>query len=202
MALIDHTPIGGPEDAEQAHAGANGEPAPLRTSHCRAAANSAHRRSNLESAYLSSGGYSHGYSDPSRAGADRLQDDSCRRRPTRTKPITHWQNLEWATEHSMMVCRRNEIQLFDPVEGHEAQSRRRSRAAAQSQFCRCSGNARAPAFGLPRTGTTAIETRPGVCGGSAARLRSWTRGQEPLIGYKLPECGHRDTVICETDSVI
>jgi len=23
-----------------------------------------------------------------------------------------------------------------------------------------------------------------------------------LIGYKLPECGHQDTVICETDSVI
>ena len=22
---------------------------------------------------------------------------------------THWQNLDWATEHSMMVCRRNEI---------------------------------------------------------------------------------------------
>jgi hypothetical protein len=23
-----------------------------------------------------------------------------------------------------------------------------------------------------------------------------------VIGYKLPECGHRDTVICEVDSVI
>jgi hypothetical protein len=23
-----------------------------------------------------------------------------------------------------------------------------------------------------------------------------------VIGYKLPECGHRDTVICDTDSVI
>jgi hypothetical protein len=23
-----------------------------------------------------------------------------------------------------------------------------------------------------------------------------------LIGYKLPECGHQDTVVCETDSVI
>ena len=65
---------------------------------------------------LSSGGYSHGYSDPSGAGADRLQDDLAGA-PDQNEAFTHWQNLDWATEHSMMVCRRNEIQLFDPVEG-------------------------------------------------------------------------------------
>ena len=31
--------------------------------------------------------------------------------------FTGYENLEWATEHSMMVCRRHEIQLYDPVEG-------------------------------------------------------------------------------------
>ena len=37
--------------------------------------------------------------------------------PDQNEAYTQWENLDWATEHSMMVCRRNEIQLFDPVEG-------------------------------------------------------------------------------------
>jgi hypothetical protein len=37
--------------------------------------------------------------------------------PDHNASYTHWENLQWATEHSMMVCRRNEIQLYDPVEG-------------------------------------------------------------------------------------
>ena len=28
--------------------------------------------------------------------------------------FTGYENLEWATEHSMMVCRRHEIQLYEP----------------------------------------------------------------------------------------
>ena len=37
--------------------------------------------------------------------------------PDQNTAYTKWENLDWATEHSMMVCRRNEIQLYDPVEG-------------------------------------------------------------------------------------
>src|SRR4030095_3215374 len=36
--------------------------------------------------------------------------------PDQNAAFTHYENREWATEHSMMVCRRYEIQLFDPAE--------------------------------------------------------------------------------------
>ena len=31
--------------------------------------------------------------------------------------FTHVENTEWAAENSMMVCQRNEVELYDPVEG-------------------------------------------------------------------------------------
>ena len=37
--------------------------------------------------------------------------------PDQNAAFTNYENREWATEHSMMVCRRHEIQLFDPAEG-------------------------------------------------------------------------------------
>src|SRR5680860_1601780 len=35
---------------------------------------------------------------------------------------TGYQNREWATEHSMMVCRRQEVQLFDQAESMGAKA--------------------------------------------------------------------------------
>jgi hypothetical protein len=37
--------------------------------------------------------------------------------PDQNVSFTHWENLKWDTPNSMMVCWRNEIQLYDPVEG-------------------------------------------------------------------------------------
>src|SRR5690349_24990141 len=37
--------------------------------------------------------------------------------PDQNAAMTGAQNLEWATENSMMTCRRQEIQLYDPAEG-------------------------------------------------------------------------------------
>jgi hypothetical protein len=37
--------------------------------------------------------------------------------PDQNAPMTGAQNLEWATENSMMRCRRQELQLYDPAEG-------------------------------------------------------------------------------------
>src|SRR5215831_478824 len=31
--------------------------------------------------------------------------------------FTHVENTQWATENSMMVCQRHEVDLYDPVEG-------------------------------------------------------------------------------------
>ena len=41
--------------------------------------------------------------------------------------------------------------------------------------------ARGPEFAWPRTGINPTEIRPGACGVSAARRRSWICGQEPLL---------------------
>ena len=99
--------------------------------------------------------------------------------PDQNAAFTHWENLEWATEHSMMVCRRNEIQLYDPVEGMKLNPVGRSGAAAQSEFRGfwAMRPRRHSAFdGLGRQPT---ETRPGASGGSAAHRPSSTPGQEP-----------------------
>jgi hypothetical protein len=52
---------------------------------------------------------SHGRADPSRAGLIVCKTVLAGA-PDRNAAFTHYENLDWATEHSMMVCRRNEVQ--------------------------------------------------------------------------------------------
>jgi hypothetical protein len=115
--------------------------------------------------------------------------------------FTGYENLEWATEHSMMVCRRNEIQLYDPVEGMKLNASDDPAPPLNPNFAVASQCARA---GI-RLATDWDQTHKN------SRWRVWRVGcptpivdtrTGTVIGYKLPECGHRDTVICETDSVI
>lgn len=105
--------------------------------------------------------------------------------------FTGWENREWAYEHSKMVCRRHEIQVFDTAEaqGADPQPFNQHRCIAAAV----------------RVGTQwDIDHR-------SSNYRTWrvacpvpivdtTTGQ--VIGWKLPECGHQDTVTCEVDSVI
>jgi hypothetical protein len=121
--------------------------------------------------------------------------------PDQNAAFTRWENLEWATEHSMMVCRRNEIQLYDPVEGMRLNPKDDPAPALNPNFAIASQCARA---GI-RLATDWDESHRNT------RWRVWRVGcPSPIvdrrtgtvIGYKLPECGHRDTVMCETDSVI
>ena len=86
---------------------------------------------------------------------------------------THWQNLDWATEHSMMVCRRNEIQLFDPVEGMRLSPVDDPAPPLNPNFADAGQCARA-GIRLATDWDEAHGTRPGAFGGSAARPRSWT----------------------------
>jgi hypothetical protein len=115
--------------------------------------------------------------------------------------FTHWENLEWATENSMMVCRRNEIQLYDPVEGLRLNPADDPAPALNANFAIASQCARAGIrlaidWDQAHRNTKWRVWRVG-CPSPIVDLRTGT-----VIGYKLPECGHRDTVICETDSVI
>lgn len=121
--------------------------------------------------------------------------------PDQNAGYTHHENREWATENSMMVCRRHEIQLYDPVEGMKLNPKDDPVRPLNPNFSVTSQCARA---GI-RLSTDWDESHKNT------NWRVWrvgcpapvidTRTGE-LIGYKLPECGHRDTVICEVDSVI
>jgi hypothetical protein len=114
---------------------------------------------------------------------------------------THWQNLDWATEHSMMVCRRNEIQLYDPVEGMRLSPVDDPAPPLNPNFADAGQCARA-GIRLATDWDEAHRNTPWRVWrvGCPAPIVDMRTGA--LIGYKLPECGHRDTVICETDSVI
>lgn len=113
--------------------------------------------------------------------------------------FTQFEGREWATEHSMMVCRRHEIQMYDPVETqidpkdkpvpmtpNFANAGQCARAGVRLAIGWDQEHRNTPwrvwKVGCP---TPIVDTRTGQ-----------------IIGYKLPECGHRDTVVCETDSVI
>jgi hypothetical protein len=115
--------------------------------------------------------------------------------------FTGYENLEWATEHSMMVCRRHEIQLYDPVEGMQLSPADNPAPPLNPNFAIASQCARA-GIRLAIDWDQAHKSTPWRvwrvgCPSPIVDMRTGT-----VIGYKLPECGHRDTVICETDSVI
>ena len=121
--------------------------------------------------------------------------------PDQNSSFTHWQNLEWATEHSMMVCRRNEIQLYDPVEGMKLNPADDPAQPLNPNFADAGQCARA-GIKLSMDWDSAHRNTPWRVWrvGCPAPIVDFRTGA--LIGYKLPECGHRDTVICDTDSVI
>lgn len=112
---------------------------------------------------------------------------------------TNHQNLKWATEYSKMVCRRQEIQVFDQAAAQGAQPQ-----PFNINMCQRSGMS---------LGATWDATHP------SSKYRFWrvacpvpikNYGPDGLKGTKddrivswyMPECGHRDTVTCEVDSEI
>jgi hypothetical protein len=121
--------------------------------------------------------------------------------PDQNSAFTNWQNLEWATEHSMMVCRRNEIQLYDPVEGMRLSATDDPAPPLNPNFadfgqCARAGIRLSMDWDDSHRNTPWRVWRVG-CPSPIVDTRTGT-----VIGYKLPECGHRDTVICDVDSVI
>jgi hypothetical protein len=105
--------------------------------------------------------------------------------------FTHWENRTWAIENGMMICRRNEVQLYDASVDQGAD---------------------------PRPFTTIECQRSGIMMGAEwdmrhpkSKYRFWriacpvpTINTETgeIIAWTLPDCGHRETVICEGDIAI
>lgn len=114
--------------------------------------------------------------------------------------FTKHENRDWAIENSMMVCRRHETQLYDPAEGQKLNPQDDPAFPLRPNFFDYSQCARA---GIMLSQQWDEAHRNG-------NWRVWRVGcptpvinnRGELIGYKLPDCGHRDTVVCENDSVI
>jgi Ni/Co efflux regulator RcnB len=104
---------------------------------------------------------------------------------------TGYENREWATEHSMMVCRRQEVQLYDQAEAMGA--------AAQPfnlQRCQRSGIMLGTQWDAGHRGSSYRFWRV-ACPVPIVDTRTGD-----IIAWKMPECGHRDTVRCEVDAEI
>lgn len=104
---------------------------------------------------------------------------------------TGYENREWATEHNMMVCRRQEVQLYDQAEGQGAASQpfnmKRCQMAGISLGAAWDAGHRGSSYRFWRVACPVpiVDTRTG-----------------DIISWKMPECGHRQTVICESDTAI
>lgn len=121
--------------------------------------------------------------------------------PDQNADFTHWENREWATEHSKMVCRRHEVQLYDPAVGAQLGPDDDPAPSLNPNFfvgpqCARASMRLAIDWDMSHLNTPWRVWRVG-CPSPIVDRRTGK-----IIGYKLPECNHRDTVICETDSVI
>jgi hypothetical protein len=130
--------------------------------------------------------------------------------------FTHWEGRDWETVNSMMVCQRHEIELYDPAEyGGYARNGDFLPPADPlgpnfSDFGQCARAAMKMQMDWDqRHQNTKWRVWRVGCPTPIAADKDANgepdldeHGQPIIIGYKLPECGHRDTVICETDSEI
>ena len=104
---------------------------------------------------------------------------------------TGYENREWATEHSMMVCRRQEIQLYDQSEAMGAAAQpfdlRRCQRSGIILGTRWDASHRNSSYRFWRVACPVpiVDTRTG-----------------DIIAWKMPECGRRDIVRCEVDADI
>jgi hypothetical protein len=104
---------------------------------------------------------------------------------------TGYENREWLIEDSMMQCRRQEVQLYDQSEamGAAAQpfNQQRCQRASLMLGVQWDQAHKSSSYRFWRVACPVpiVDTRTGE-----------------VIAWKMPECGHRDTVICEIDTAI
>jgi hypothetical protein len=108
--------------------------------------------------------------------------------------FTGYENRTWATEHSMMVCRRQEVQLFDQAESMGAQSQ-----PFNLQRCQRSGIMLGSEWDASHRGSAYRFWRV-AC--PVPIVRKNPDGTEDIIAWKMPECGHQDIIVCEVDTAI
>lgn len=106
--------------------------------------------------------------------------------PDQNAKYTGHEGLEWDYIDSMLHCRLYEIDLYDPSEAKGAEARPFNQHACQ-----------AAAISIIRAWDQAH---------TSSKYRAWRAGCPApiidrrtgrIIAWKMPDCGHRDTVICD-----
>jgi hypothetical protein len=114
--------------------------------------------------------------------------------PDANAAYTGWEDRVWATEHSMMVCRREEVSLYDPDV---------DRGAAPQAFtptaCWRTAMQLGPQFDAAHKNSSWRFWRA-AC--PVPIMRKNPDGTEDIIAWKMPDCGHRETVVCDVDTAI
>ena len=107
---------------------------------------------------------------------------------------TGHEGRDWATEGAMMVCRRQEVEMYDRAVdgGADPQSFNMER-------CMRSAMMMGPMWDVQHKSSKYRFWRVGC---PVPIVRQNPDGTEDIIACKLPDCGHRETVICEVDTAI
>jgi hypothetical protein len=113
--------------------------------------------------------------------------------------FTGYENLEWATENSMMVCRRQEIKMEDSALLQATPAMPVAPQPFNVQRCQRSAIMLGSEWDASHRGSTYRFWRV-AC--PVPIVRKNPDGTEDIIAWKMPECGHRDTVRCEVDAEI
>jgi len=114
--------------------------------------------------------------------------------PDQNYEFTRAEHREWATENAMMVCRRQEVAMYDMAEDGGAAPQ-----PFNQQRCQRSAMMLGPQWDQQHASSSYRFWRVGC---PVPIVRKNADGSEDIIAWKLPDCGHRDTVICEVDTAI
>jgi hypothetical protein len=111
--------------------------------------------------------------------------------------FTGWENREWAYENSKMICRRQEVDMFDVSEAQGADPMPFNVMACMAASIRLAAqwDVEHKDYKTWRTACPVPIKNFGADGIQATP-------DDEVVGWSLPSCGHADTVICETDSAI
>lgn len=104
---------------------------------------------------------------------------------------TGYEKRDWAIEHSMMVCRRQEVSLYDNAEALGADPQ-----PFNMRRCQVSGIMLGASWDQNHKRSNWRFWRV-AC---PVPIVNTITGE--VIAWKLPDCGNRDTVRCEVDTEI
>jgi hypothetical protein len=107
---------------------------------------------------------------------------------------TKHQMLDWDYAEAKMHCRRQEVQMYDPSVDQGADPK-----PFTMMDCWRSGFLMGSQWDAQHPNS---KYRFWKVACPVAVVRKNQDGSEDIVGWKMPDCGHRETVVCEADTEI